>query len=625
MNTYRIKLRPFTFAFIFVVISTVPMPASDGFDTVKKLNALQVDQIKVGGEAGRRIDMILINNILQLDIDQQVLDYFRKRDNRDGYRGLGKLTDAFIMYSLYTGDMTVKKKKDYIIQTTIENQGAGGYIGMMDPESRMFGHATWDIHEMSYIIYALSQNYRYYHDKGSMNAAEKAASYIMDHWAEKPLDWQSKVNVAESVAFTGFEEALVNLYELTGDRKYYDFLLRERDFLNWDLDIVIGRKPLIEGHIYSFMSRLLAQLKLYAIQPSPELLQQTEKAFDFMTNQDGLTITGGTGQVEIWDDSQDGRDYLAETCATAYFMRVCSQLIQLTGNAYFGDLMERTLYNSLFGAMSPSCEHTRYFTPFEGQREYDPQPSYCCNNNLRRVMPALPEMAFYTAENSLAVNLYVEAEATVSLGDNSTLLIRQTTDYPSSGKIKIELLPENDLSFNLMLRIPSWCREATLSVNGTSMDATPSSGRFFVLNRLWSKGDVVELQLNMVPRLVSGVKKQSGQAAVMYGPQIYCLNSENAGKFSKLDGASLGHITLNPNSLKVVEDATVRPNGTAVLAEIWVPGDWRTLAVDLQQIRLTEFPDPNGHAIYFKLQDQGNSQPDELFHRSKRAFYPMSD
>ena len=315
-------------------VAVYEIPSKEG----KIFSTISVEDVQVDGEIGRRIDLMLQNNIEQLDIEKYLLTHFRNKTREGGYVGLGKLIDAFILYSLYTNDKAIEAKKDFLIKTAIGHQEKDGYIGMINKEKRMFHGATWDIHEMSYLIYSLSQDYRYYDNNASLVSAEKAANYIMMHWGDKPQGWQDCLNIAETVAMTGLEEAMVNLYDLTGNQKYLDFLLNERGLENWNLDIIIGRRPLIAGHIYSFLSRTLAQLNLYALYPSPKLLGQSEKAFDFLANQDGMVISGGAGQMEIWDNSQDGRSALAESCATAYFLRMCSQLLQLTGNSYFGDL-----------------------------------------------------------------------------------------------------------------------------------------------------------------------------------------------------------------------------------------------------------------------------------------------
>jgi len=98
------------------------------------------------------------------------------------------------------------------------------------------------------------------------------------------------------------------------------------------MGIVIGRRPLIEGHVYAYMARALAQLELYRIQPQPSLLVPAHRAVDFLTRADGLSITGAAGQLEIWTDDQDGRGDLGETCATAYQLRVYDNLLRLEGD-----------------------------------------------------------------------------------------------------------------------------------------------------------------------------------------------------------------------------------------------------------------------------------------------------
>jgi DUF1680 family protein len=230
-------------------------------------------------------------------------------------------------------------------------------------------------------------------------------------------------------------------------------------------------------------------------------------------------------------------------------------------------------------------------------------------------MPALPGMVFYASENNLAVNLYVESEATVPINGAYMVKVKQTTDFPTTGKVSIELAPDEEMTFNLLLRVPGWSPSTRITVNGAPLALHPAPGQFLVLNRKWAKHSKIEIDFDMGIRLIAGVKKQSGRAAVMRGPQVYCLAPTNAEGLVELDGASLGHLTLNPESFELIKDESVRPNGTAILADIWPPGDWQTLADNKAQVKLTEFPDPKGEAIYFKLQDPDVSVSDELFDR----------
>ena len=70
------------------------------------------------------------------------------------------------------------------MQEIVKTQEADGYIGMIAPGSRMW--ALWDIHEMGYIIYGLTADYEFFHDRSSLNAAQKLADYIIARWSAKP-------------------------------------------------------------------------------------------------------------------------------------------------------------------------------------------------------------------------------------------------------------------------------------------------------------------------------------------------------------------------------------------------------------------------------------------------------
>ena len=95
---------------LFIVFSLqVKTYASEGDKPVRKLEPVPVNNVRVGGEIGRRIDLALENNILPLDVDKHLLDHFRDRA-QGGYVGLGKLIDAYVHYSLYTDNKAVLDK-----------------------------------------------------------------------------------------------------------------------------------------------------------------------------------------------------------------------------------------------------------------------------------------------------------------------------------------------------------------------------------------------------------------------------------------------------------------------------------------------------------------------------------
>ncbi len=385
-----------------------------------------------------------------------------------------------------------------------------------------------------------------------------------------------------------------------------NFCIRQRALPEWDLGIVVGRRDLIEGHVYAYCAHCLAQLELCRLQPDERLLRPTRRAIHFLTAQDGMAITGGAGLWEIWTDDQDGRMALGETCATAYQIRLYESLLRRDGNPRYGDLIERTMYNALFGAQSPDGRRIRYYTPLEGKRAYFPDDTYCCPCNYRRIVADLPTMVYYGSGSGVAVSLYTPSVATVALQGGVSLKLRQETNYPNSGHVVIRVDPSQPTNFPMQLRIPRWCAKAALAVNGQAWKGTISPGTFLCLERRWTAGDRVTLELPMTWRLVLGRKRQSGRAAVLRGPLVFCLNPAQNKAFQNRDAADLGMIKLDPTSLKDV------PRTDCCHVSAWDAGCMAVGVPGNLPLRLTEFPDPDGKTVFFCLPDLKAAEPDEL-------------
>ena len=567
---------------------------------------LDLREVKVGGEIGRRIAITVTNNLLKLDVDSDFLRPFTAAPRTGEFIGLGMMLDSTVKFAAHTGDPRVVALKKHLVAKIIAAQEADGYIGTFEPTKRI--RTIWDVHEMGYLIWALLEDHRYFGEAPSLAAARKAADHLIKNWSVLPPDWGRNAEVAPHVAFTGIERTMLALHRATGEPSYLRFVTQTRALPEWDLGIVVGRRPGIEGHIYAYLARCLAQLELHRLQPSASLLRPTQRALDFMTHQDGAVLTGSAGQCEIWNDDQDSRGDVGESCALAYQLRVYDSLLRLNADPRMGDLMERTIYNALFASQSPDGRRLRYFAPLEGHRVYWKTDTYCCPCNFRRIIAELPSFVFYRAADGIAVNLYAPAQATLN-----SVTVRQETDYPNSGRVRLSIAPAQPSTFSLRLRIPAWATKASVTVNGQPSQATPKPGSFLELRREWKAGDQVELDLPMEWRLVKGRQRQAGRVAVMRGPQVFCLNPAQNPALSKLDGTELGYLALNPASLgEPVPNSTVRPDGLACRIQMWKPGFGLGQKADYE-LTLTEFPEPDCKATYFRLRDYGVATNDELF------------
>src|SRR5208283_2932404 len=90
---------------------------------------------------------------------------------------------------------------------------------------------------------------------------------------------------------------------------------------------------------------------------------------------------------------------LGETCASTYMLFWLDELMRREGKPVYGDMMERVVFNTLFGAQSPEGRHLRYYTALDGPRRYFPTDTYCCPSNYRRAVATLPDLVYYRIEN----------------------------------------------------------------------------------------------------------------------------------------------------------------------------------------------------------------------------------
>ena len=145
---------------------------------------LDIRHVKVGGEIGRRIDMTVNANLLALAVDEAFLQPFHDRDLPRGYIGLGKLIDATVRFAAYTDDPRVLKLKRHLVAESLKTQEHDGYIGILLPHDRVWG--VYDIHETSHIVLGLANDYRYFGERASLDAARKLADFTIARWSAQP-------------------------------------------------------------------------------------------------------------------------------------------------------------------------------------------------------------------------------------------------------------------------------------------------------------------------------------------------------------------------------------------------------------------------------------------------------
>ena len=216
-----------------------------------------------------------------------------------------------------------------------------------------------------------------------------------------------------------------------------------------------------------------------------------------------------------------------EICAQIGMMLFSWRMFQTTGDAKYIDNIENELYNGILSGISIDGKDFFYTETLRRTKEFPytmrwPKhrqhyiTCFCCPPNTLRTLCQAQEYAYAVSGQTLYVNLY---------GQNAlktkNLEVEQTTNYPWDGKVTLTVKKAKNLQ-TIQLHKPNWCDKYTVKVNGENADLR--------ITRKWKKGDVIELNLDMRPRLVEAnplVEEAKNQVAVMRGPIVYCLEGQD--------------------------------------------------------------------------------------------------
>jgi DUF1680 family protein len=290
----------------------------------------------------------------------------------------------------------------------------------------------------------------------------------------------------------------------------------------------------LEGHSVRALY-LLCGMADVALRTGDETLKDAcRRLFDNVT-QRRMYVTGGVGssrhgEAFTFDYDLPGDTAYAETCASIGLVFWSHRLLQLDCDGKYADVMERALYNGVVSGVSLDGKTFFYGNPLETRGGYGRSEWFgcaCCPPNVARLIASVGQYVYSVGGSEAMVHLYGQGEAQMKV-NGGTLTLKQKTEYPWDGRVQITVEPPKDASeFTLKLRIPGWCRKATLKVNGSTLDLDGIVRKgYAAIGRTWNSGDVVELNLTMpVERVYAhpAVRQNFGYVALQRGPIVYCL------------------------------------------------------------------------------------------------------
>jgi DUF1680 family protein len=157
----------------------------------------------------------------------------------------------------------------------------------------------------------------------------------------------------------------------------------------------------------------------------------------------------------------------------------------------------------------------------------------------------LPSFIYAAKGNDIFINQFVESTANFTFSSNDKVVIRQETSYPETDKIKISVEGTKKSNFKMHIRVPSWSENPVIKLNGKVLPDVVR-GQYTAIERVWEKGDWVEIvlpmelkwvehdnYLNLTTKMLSGGEtmyegipdQKNAPYALMRGPVIYMADN----------------------------------------------------------------------------------------------------
>ena len=487
------------------------------------------------------VDRCFENQIMALDIEL-FLKVYRDHSDNDNFRGefWGKWFTGAVLAWQTKPTEELKNKLRYAADEIIKTQSPDGYLGSYTEDKHITG--IWDVWNRKYAILGLVVDYDLTGNEASLAAASDAVSCLNRELKErKHKVTDNGIDVLQGVASMSILEPIAMVAQRTGKPEHRAFA--EELLAQWSqpnrfqpdghrlVETALAEKPPMKNHAYAIMSCFEGVCEMYRLTGDPRLLEaavkfaQTIRKYELMVNgslsNQEMLCEGACCQTEILQQPQ-------ETCVTVTWMKLCHQLLRLTGDSLWADEMEISLFNALLGAMTPEGNWWAYHSPLTGERlashvQQDDTGVSCCMMNAPRALFLTSRWAVMESDEGPVVNLYSHGTATAKLKSGTTVQLTQKTDYPISGDIKLIVTPEQEEKFTLRLRIPKWSQSTRIvHVNQEEYHVEP--GTYAVLHRTWKAGDTITFSLDMSGRVIPAPGSKT-QLAIMRGPLLLALDS----------------------------------------------------------------------------------------------------
>jgi len=447
---------------------------------------------------------------------------------RDGFvpgHTLGQYISGLARIGRTTGDAACATKVAALVE---------GFAATLGPRDQCFAapnaESIWPCYILDKHLAGLMDAYQFSGVAQARDLVPRVFHGALPYIPERGRDRVGKKDPPYDETYV-LPESLFLAYELTGDRAFYDramAYLLDRDFFD---PIAAGVDVLPGRHAYSHAIALSSAGKARLVLGDEKYLRAMQNASQLLESTQQFA-TGGWGPNETFIAPHKGQlyeslhatnDHFETPCGSYAAIKLARYLLCATGDARYGDSLERVLFNGILASKEPDADgdYPYYSTYGAAAHKVFYQKKWpCCSGTLVEGVADYVKNIYFRAHDGVAVNFF--APSRVQWTEHGTAVkLAQETDYPLDEKIVFRVTCAAPVEFALRMRIPGWMAEKPqLRVNGKPVHPNMLQG-FAVVRRRWTSGDTLACEFPMQFRTEAIDDLHPETVALLCGPLVY--------------------------------------------------------------------------------------------------------
>jgi DUF1680 family protein len=447
--------------------------------------------------------------------------------------------DGLLPLAYILNDSELKVKVKPWVEWTLNSQRPDGYFGPSrdyPDEAGLQRNNCGDWWPKMVMLKILKQ---YYSATGDQRVISFMTSYF--HYQLKELPNHPLDHWTFWARYRGGDNLQVVywLYNITGDKLLLDLadILHQQTydfadmFLNTDMISTQG-----DLHCVNLAQGMKEPLIYYQHHPEKKYAEAVKKGFTDIRKYMGQPQGMFGGDENIRNSNPING---SELCSAVEMMFTLESILPITGDAAYADHLEKIAFNALPTQITDDFMARQYFQQpnqvmiTRQRRNFNVDhkgtdvcfgllTGYpCCTSNMHQGWPKFTQNLWYaTPDGGLAALIYAPNHVKAEIAGGTEVTIEEKTSYPFEEKITfIVSLEKVPVNFSLHFRIPSWCRQASVTINGNEVSRCKGD-TILVVRREWNNGDKVELEL---PMRIALANWYENSVAVERGPLTYAL------------------------------------------------------------------------------------------------------